>query len=145
MPYVAKHNEVGKLGEEIAANFIKKKGLKVVSMNYWKPYGEIDIVAHGTNGKTHFIEVKASSYLPAKAEATAGETGGSGDLSVSHETHRPEENVHPQKMRRLSRVIQSYLISHETDEWQFDVIAVYIDTKARKAGVKWLKDIVIGA
>lgn len=136
---MAKHNEIGKIGEEIAARFLQSKGLTIVDRNYWKPYGEIDIVAHGTN-KTHFVEVKSVSY----------ETGGIGDPSVSPwpgrhgTTYRPEENVHPQKIRRLSRVVESYIISHGTGKWQFDVIAVYIDPKAFKSKVKWLKDIVLG-
>jgi len=131
---MASHNEVGKIGEEIASSFLKKKGLDVVTRNYWKPYGEIDIVARERSGLTRFVEVKAVSY----------ETGGKGDPTVSDETsHRPEENVHPQKIKRLSRVIEAYTVSHETGDWRFDVLAVYIDQKARKSKVKWLKDIIL--
>ena len=130
---MAKHNEIGALGEEIAANFLKKKGLKILQMNYWKPYGEIDIVAR-ENDLIRFVEVKTVSY----------ETDGKEDTSVSHGTYRPEENVHPQKIKRLSRVIESYIISHETEEWQFDVIAVYLDTKNKKAKVKWLRNVILG-
>ena len=52
--------------------------------------------------------------------------------------------MHPQKLRRLARVIQAYLFSHETvGEWQFDILCVYLNTSTRRANVKWLKDIVI--
>jgi len=134
---VAKHNEIGRIGEDIATKFLKGKGFEIVARNYWKPYGEIDIVACET-GKgrkvTHFVEVKSVSC----------EIGGKGDPGVSRERHRPEENVHPQKVKRLSRVIESYLISHETaGDWQFDILAVYIDQKAFKSKVEWLKDIIL--
>ena len=138
---VAKHNEIGRIGEDIAADFLKKKGLEIIVRNYWKPYGEIDIVARG-DGKLRFVEVKSVSC----------EIGGVGDPTVSllaagrqaEPRYRPEENVHPQKMKRLSRVIESYLISHGTaGEWYFDVLAVYIDQKQRKSKVKWLKDIIL--
>ncbi len=74
--------------------------------------------------RVHFVEVKTVSY----------ET-----------TYRPEDNVHEQKLRRLSRVIQAYLISHGTDdEWQFDVVCVYVDREGKRAKVKVIPDIVIG-
>lgn len=132
---MAKHNEIGALGEKIACQFLKNKRMKVIETNYWKPYGEIDIVAR-ENKTTHFIEVKSVSYLPAGRQVK-------GEPTVPYGTIRPEENLHPGKMKKLSRVIESYIISHETDEWTFDLICVYIDQKNRKAQVKWLKDITL--
>lgn len=126
---MAIHNEIGALGEDLAVQFLKKKGLNIVERNYWKPYGEIDIVAR-ENGTIRFVEVKTVSY----------ET----DKGLSRETIRPEENMHPHKIKRLSRVVQSYLFSHETGEWVFDLICVYVDQKTRSARVKWVKDIVLG-
>lgn len=127
------HNEIGALGEQIATEFLKKKGLDIIARNYWKPYGEIDIVAR-ENGLVRFVEVKTVSY----------ETEDDSRNTVSREMFRPEENVHPQKLKRLGRVVQAYVISHETDDWVFDVLCVYINKKTRTAKVKWLKDIVLG-
>lgn len=127
------HNEIGALGEQIATEFLKKKGLDIIARNYWKPYGEIDIVAR-ENGLVRFVEVKTVSY----------ETEDDSRNTVSREMFRPEENVHPQKLKRLGRVVQAYVISHETDNWVFDVLCVYINKKTRTAKVKWLKDIVLG-
>lgn len=143
---MAKHNEIGRIGEGIAARFLHSKGLKIVVRNYWKPYGEIDIVARETvegANRVHFVEVKTVSY----------ETDGEGDPTISHlpagrqvePGYRPEENMHYQKAKRLSRAIESYIISHGTGEWQFDVVCVYVDQKARKAKVRWIKDIILGA
>lgn len=125
---MAKHNEIGKLGEKIARDFLKKKGLRIITCNFYKPYGEIDIVAREKE-IIRFIEVKSVSH----------ET----NQNVSHETFRPEDNLHPQKMRRLSRVIQAYIISHGTEDWVFDLLCVYINQKTRSAQVKWIKDIVL--
>jgi len=124
---MAKHNEIGRIGEDIATNFLKGKGLKIRERNYRKPYGEIDIVACETN-LIRFVEVKSVSY----------ET----DRSVSRGI-RPEENLHPQKAKRLMRVIQTYIVSHETDEWAFDLLCVYVNEKERTAKVKWIKDIIL--
>lgn len=125
---MAKHNEIGKIGEDVAAAFLKDKGMKIVSRNYRKPYGEIDIVARETSGVYRFVEVKTVSH------GTVSEDEG----------YRPEENVHPQKVKRLLRTIESYLISYGIEtEWQFDLIAVFLDQKTKEAKVRWLKDIVI--
>ena len=127
---MAKHNEVGRIGEDIATKFLKKKGLEIVARNYREPYGEIDIVAREKNS-IRFIEVKTVSY-----ETNKG---------VSYETSvRPEENVHARKLKRLGRVVEAYIISHETGEWFFDLILVYVDRGTRSAKVKWIKDIVLG-
>ena len=36
--------QTGKLGEEIAREFLEKKGYKIVGQNYKTKYGEIDLV-----------------------------------------------------------------------------------------------------
>ena len=138
---MAKHNEVGVIGEQIAEDFLKGKGHKIVTRNFRKPYGEIDIVSREKSGKWHFIEVKTVSR-ETNHKVVSHETG---SKSVSHETYRPEENVHPQKMKRLMRVIESYILSNNVeDEWQFDVIAVYLDQKNKTAQVNYLEDLVLG-
>lgn len=126
------HNEVGKIGEETACMFLMKRGFKIIGQNYWKKWGEIDIIAKN-KGILHFVEVKTVSR-----ENIRG---------VSRETldeYRPEENVHPKKLERLSRVIQTYLLEKDyKNEWQFDVIAVFLDIKNREAKCRYIKDIII--
>ncbi len=119
---MAFHNDLGKTGEDIAVEFLKDKGLEIITRNYNKPYGEIDIVARETSGLIRFVEVKTVSY---------------GTVL------RPEENMHPQKVRRLMRVIQAYIISKSVDEWVFDLLCVYIDQKDKSAKVDWIKDIIL--
>jgi len=126
------HNEVGKIGEETACKFLMKRGFKIIEQNYWKKWGEIDIVAKH-KGRLHFIEVKTVSRENIQ--------------SVSHETldeYRPEENVHPKKLERLSRTIQTYLLEKDYEgDWQFDVIAVFLDTKNREAKCRYIEDVII--
>lgn len=40
-----KNNLIGKLGEEIAVNYLIKKGYKIIKRNYKKRFAEIDIIA----------------------------------------------------------------------------------------------------
>jgi putative endonuclease len=126
------HNkEIGKLGEDVAERFLVKREFKVVERNYLRKWGEIDIVAL-KEGVTHFIEVKTVSR----------------DLkNVIHETlgYRPEDNVHFDKMERMSRIIQTYIIEKMIEEgkWQFDVLTILLDRKNKLAKVEFLEDIIL--
>ena len=97
-------------------------------------WGEIDIIARNRQ-KLHFIEVKSVTRESLD------------NVSPETDAYRPEDNLHPWKLQRLSRVIQTYLLgydrgSRETD-WQFDVILVYLDIKSLQAKVNYMEDIII--
>lgn len=57
---MAKHNETGVKGEEIAENFLQTKGYKILHRNWRWERKEVDIIAE-TNGLLVFIEVKTRS------------------------------------------------------------------------------------
>ncbi len=74
---MAKHNELGKLGEEIAQEFLLEKGYTIEAVNYRHRRLELDIVAK--DGKTLvFVEVKTRSndflFDPEKAMTEKKET-----------------------------------------------------------------------
>ena len=77
---------VGKIGEDIVCRFLMKQDFQIIERNYWKKWGEIDIIAKKSN-ILHFVEVKTVSYKNLE--------------NVIYETdkHRPEENVHPWKLK----------------------------------------------
>ncbi len=114
---------LGDIGEGVACKYLESKGFRIVERNYLRKWGEIDIIAEKAK-KLYFVEVK----------------------SVSRETYRPEENVHPAKIKRLHRAIQTYLmdrkISDETP-WQLDVACVYLDFSTRRAKVEVLENVIV--
>jgi putative endonuclease len=125
---------VGALGEEIASKFLINKGFTVITRNFWKKFGEIDIVAKKDEW-VHFVEVKTVSRENLK------------DIrNEMTDSFRPEDNVHPWKLKRLSRAIQVYLsendLGDETD-WQFDVVTVLLDEKDKIAKVNMMEDIIL--
>ncbi len=129
--------EIGKNGEDVACKFLVKQGFSIVTRNYWKKWGEIDVVAK-KDSLLHFVEVKTVSR-----ENLEGRQG-----SVSYETldnYRPEDNVHTWKLERLRRVIQTYLLAEcrEGESWQFDIITVFLDMDNKKARVHLMNDIVL--
>ncbi|MEN9920242.1 MAG: hypothetical protein RL538_135 [Candidatus Parcubacteria bacterium] len=130
-------NRVGAYGEEIASNYLKRKGFVTIETNYLKKWGEIDIVSRETSkNKTiiHFVEVKTVSYETKQQLLNA----------VSYGTWRPEENVHEKKIQRMYRTIESWLMEHNYEgEWQIDVISVRIVPRERYATIKYLPDIIV--
>ena len=124
---------IGVLGENVACNFLKRKGFSVVEKNYRKPWGEIDIIAKGSR-ILHFIEVKTVSRENLQS------------ISREMDAYRPEDNIHPWKLKRLSRTIQSYLLEKNTSEegeWQFDVITVFLDQKKKQAKVNFIENVIL--
>ena len=129
----AKNKEIGKIGEDIAENYLKNKGFDILCRNYLKKWGEIDIVTRRTD-KIHFIEVKSVSY----------ETKQDLKQAVTHGTWRPEENVHAYKLRKLNRAIESWLMENNCDlDWQIDVMAVRIVPREKYATVKYIPNVIL--
>lgn len=128
-PFLTKKRQIGDLGEGIAVRYLRSKGFRILEQNFWKPWGEIDIVAQN-KGKIHFIEVKSISR----------ETG----QGVSAPMVRPEENMHPKKLLRLERTIQTYLLERkipQDGEWQLDLFCVFLDFQAKKAKVSLFENV----
>ncbi len=128
---MGKTQRIGNIGENIAATFLESKGYRILTRNYNKKWGEIDIVAQMGN-ITHFVEVKTISR--------------ESKSSVSREKdaeYRPEENMHRKKIERLQRAMQSYLGEFNIEgEWQLDLVAVKIFLKDKTAECKILLNVL---
>ena len=131
--FTSNSQKIGELGEDVACMFLMKHNFSILERNYTKKWGEIDIIAEKKN-KSYFIEVKAVSCktLP--------------DFSKENPfIKRPEENMHPWKMKRLRRVVETYLISKRMGhtEWQFDLLLVYLNLKEKKARIRKFENIIL--
>jgi putative endonuclease len=129
--------EIGALGEDIATKYLQNKGFTVIERNYLKKCGEIDIIAK-IGHVLHFVEVKSVSHeiIPSSEAYVTRRT----------DSYRPEDNIHPAKLKRLSRTIELYLFEKHTErepEWQFDAITVKLDMSTMKASVKFIENIIL--
>jgi len=95
---------IGKLGENLAANFLEKKGYNILERNYRFSHGEIDIIAE-KDGMLIFTEVKTKKF------------GDFGD---------PINWIKRGKQLQIGRVARGYLYEKNiTDrDCRFDVILV---------------------
>ena len=116
----------GDLGESIVCQFLERRGFKIISRNYLKPWGEIDIVAE-KGAVIHFVEVKTLSR--------ENSTGVSREMS-----HQPEDLVDERKLRKVARTAEIYMESaKDTREYQVDVVGVILDQQTRTARCRLLE------
>ncbi len=126
--FTSQSQRTGEVGEDIAVRYLLGKGYSIVERNYTKKWGEIDIVAKkGT--MLYFVEVKAK-------------TQHLGPRTI--DAYQAEDGMHPWKLRRLRRTIQTYLIERRYDgEWEFGLLTAYLNPASRTAQVKFLENIII--
>ena len=95
--------EIGAQGETFAAQILQEQGMKILSRNYYTPYGEIDLIVLD-KGCIAFVEVKTRR------------TG-----SVT----RPAEAVDRRKRERIIRSAVCYLMEYPVDlQPRFDVFEI---------------------
>ncbi len=107
-----KNREEGRLGEDIAVEYLKKNGYRILERNYIYEHGEIDVIA-GQNDTLVFVEVKARR------------TKGFGE---------PEDAITPKKQEQIRKTAEGYLFEHDIDDTdcRFDVIAIQYEKNQPK-------------
>ncbi len=115
-------SETGQFGEDLACEYLIGKGYRILKRNYWKPWGEIDIIAVAKTNTLVFVEVKAL-----KENSSAGLL--------------PEDNLTGSKLRKLQRVCRGFVadkpdLIREDRGWQIDLVAVKIPAGADKPSLK---------
>ena len=131
---MAKHNKTGQVGESVAEKWLIKKDFSIIERNYRRKWGEIDILAEKDN-VLHFVEVKTVSRRS---------FGGKFEQEINN--YRPEDNMHPWKLRRLQRAVQTYLLEKyrsREPKWQFDLVCVFLDQEKKVAKVRFIGNLVL--
>lgn len=125
---------VGKIGEDIAAKYLITKGYTILDRNFWRKWGELDLVVEKDKRVT-FVEVKTVSY----------ETKEKLEYAVTHETWRPEEQVHRFKLHQIEKALETWASEHGyCGEWQIDVLAIRIVPRETFATVGHIDNVILG-
>ena len=104
---------LGKMGEQLAFQFLSKRGYKIIDRNFRIRGGEIDIIAIEKNTLV-IVEVKTRT---------------------SHKYGLPEESITPHKLKFLERATEFYRISSKNLPLaeRIDVVTVdFTDTEQPK-------------
>ena len=117
-----KRRDVGILGEQLAGDFLKKQGYRILETNYRCPEGEIDIVARHKDSLV-FVEVRTKRSL---------------------QFGSPEESITSAKMEKLRTVAAHYLQAHHDlpPSWRIDVVALEIDQKGKPLRIELIENAV---
>jgi putative endonuclease len=101
---MASHNDLGKLGEELAVEFLEKNDYEILETNWVFDKAEIDIIAQ-KKGILAVVEVKTRSSI---------------------EFGLPQDFVKPKKIKLLLKAIDEYVVQNDLDvEVRFDIIAIH--------------------
>ncbi|MBF4471699.1 YraN family protein [Flavobacterium sp. HJJ] len=106
---MAEHNELGKLGEDLAVDYLRKNGYTILDTNWTFQKAEIDIIARIENTLA-IVEVKTRSSI---------------DFGL------PQDFVKPKKIQLLVKAVDSYVNQKNLDiDVRFDIIAIHKEGKS---------------
>ena len=77
-------SETGKLGEDIACEYLVNRGFIIIERNFRKPWGELDIIAKDSKGVLVFVEVKAIRQTHGKQFGNNSAIAAFGDVFAEH-------------------------------------------------------------
>ena len=114
--------EVGKLGEEAARKFLKKRGYRIRETGFRCRHGEIDIIAQRKDCLV-FVEVRTKSNL---------------DFGT------PEESITQAKKEKLIASALAYTNAHRKlpPLWRIDVVAIELDDRGKTTRIELIENAV---
>ncbi|GAA3724725.1 YraN family protein [Flavobacterium ginsengisoli] len=105
---MAEHNDLGKLGEDLATDYLEENGYSILERNFVIQKAEIDIIAQKDNVLA-IVEVKTRSSL---------------------DFGSPQDFVKQKKIQLLIKAVNAYINDREKDfqedlEIRFDIVAIH--------------------
>lgn len=106
---MAAHNDLGKWGEEVAAEFLASNGYTILERDWKDGHRDIDIIARTADETIVFVEVKTRTF-----DAIA----------------KPEDAITKQKIKNIGKAANAYVKAYQLwNELRFDVITIIGDRK----------------
>ena len=111
---------LGRVGEELAAGYLKARGYDILERNYRSMHQEIDIIAEDDDALV-FVEVKTFR---------------------SQEYGKPKEAVGKRKQDRITRVALNYIGKRGVVDvdCRFDVVAIEVSGSGKVKEIELIKD-----
>ena len=116
------HLLLGCWGEQLAVNYLQKKGYEIIERDWHSNHRDIDIIAH-LDGTIVFVEVKTRR---------------------NRDFTEPESAVNYQKQRNLQLAINHYIKYNCIDTpWRFDVITIVGEIGVINPEIKHIEDFLL--
>lgn len=115
---------LGDYGEQLAIQFLQKRGYTIIHRNFSSRYGELDIVAMDPR------EADTLCCVEVKTRTT-------------EEFGAPEDAITRDKIKKLHDTACSYFFQNRIEGkiFRLDVVAITINTETKRAHIKHLKGI----
>lgn len=111
--------ELGKEGEKLACQFLRRKGYRIRERNYRYPGGEIDIISRD-KGTLVFVEVKTRK---------------------TNDYGCPQESVTKDKQERIRKTALTYIKKNGWEgDCRFDIISLLIGPEGKVVNMELIKD-----
>ncbi|MEK7110099.1 MAG: YraN family protein [Patescibacteria group bacterium] len=110
---------LGKIGEDLALDFLKSHNFSVLEKNFHSKFGEIDIIAKKKHC-LYFVEVKTRSNLNHGA---------------------PYEAVNKRKIYHIKKASQYYLLKNKFESYKLKIAVFSILIEGDKTDIKFWDDI----
>ena len=122
-------SQLGKLGENLACEYLVKKGYKIIDCNFRQKWGELDIIAKAPDKTLVFVEVKTLQQAQARQ---------------AEDSLQPEDQLTKSKLQKLKRTASLYAghnskLIKDDKGWQIDLIALTI--KEEKCVIRYYENI----
>ena len=118
---MAAHNELGKWGEDLAVDYLQRKGYTIIERDWKSGKRDLDIIAQDGNIIV-FVEVKT------RRNRLFGE---------------PEESVDYHKLQNLQQAISHYVkFKHIRQEIRFDIISI-VGTVGTDPDIQHIQDVTL--
>lgn len=107
--------DMGKQAEQLACDYLRANGLRLIMSNFYSRFGEIDLIMHDGDSYV-FVEVKQRSKG----------------------TNSAIESITVSKQRKLIKTAQFFLLKLGKDvNCRFDAVVLDVDSN-----IEWLKNII---
>lgn len=118
------NNSVGKIGEDLGCQYLISQGYKIIEVNFYSHWGELDIIAE-KKAVIHFVEVKTRR---------------------SKKYGMPSEAVTYGKLKRLKRTIDYYIMKNKLQnrKMTIDVIGIILASDHEKTEIKLYENVELG-
>lgn len=91
---MSQHNEIGKIGENLAKEYLENQGYKIIEQNYKTKYAEIDLIAEKYEG---LLGLNRSKLVFVEVRTKVGENFGS-----------PEDTINKAKLWKVLQNAKTY-------------------------------------
>lgn len=125
------HLTVGKIGEDIAYEYLTKRGFRILTRNYREKFGEIDIIAMAPDKTLIFFEVKTLM-----------------NKSGFEMAFIPEDNLTNDKLKKLIRISNVFSAKHiqlidDQKGWRIDLLAITLGSDGNVVSINHYENITI--